>query len=155
MNELLNLTDEAFAEELSEAIWEPNVWPKFVEEATIGRTIFALADLRDSLVGQFEKYKPQGDLAWQARTLSLLRKVKSRHTQANVIRRHNEKEDKKEARKAAEEGLSGVIFALASALEESNRSDLLDVIEFNDGQSVAEWMQRKTDQGHKGVLGES
>jgi hypothetical protein len=135
----MDLNEEEFTDEIREAIWNDQAWIAFEDPDVVHRARETLHQFLTMLSAQIDKYEDGGDKDWLGRVGRFRAQVQLRLSQAKrTIRDLNREET---ASLASLERKWGTLAAdLATALEQSDRAGLLDVLLFQDDLTVREWL---------------
>jgi hypothetical protein len=145
MTDLMELNEEEFTDEIREAIWHDQEWLAFEHGDVVHRSRETLQQFLTMLSGQIDKYADGGDKDWLGRVRRFRSQVEMRLGQAKrAIRELNREETATVI--GMERKWGALAEDLATALEQSNRSDLLDTLTVRDELSVREWLTLRRSQ---------
>jgi mRNA deadenylase 3'-5' endonuclease subunit Ccr4 len=163
---LLELSEDDFEAELSEAIFDGEKFKKFLEPELNDKTLIGLQLLMDSLKSQIEKHEGE-DLEWEQRAKNFKRRVGTRILQCGMSRRVEKKEaadkiyslsnklsklrEHADRMESNSDGWKLMAATLAEKIEEMGRGDLLEgillgeTLSQNSQLSVGEWLELRNE----------
>lgn len=143
VNTLENLSDEEFADELSENLGRDSNWPTFLENAVVRRTGEALEEMQVDVENQIRKHegKPDTDMDWLRRASNFHGTVTMRLRQARrVIRGLDAKAN------ASVSHWKNFAHELVNIIEDSDlNAELDDIMIPIGGLTARQWRDRRVE----------